>query len=115
MINEARDEAAGLLDIERGAWANAVGFERLVPAFDFAVGLGIVRRSFDVGETGHADELFEVLGNELGSIVGNDPWLGFGVLSRARWMMISTSASVMDSRNSWWTMKREHPSSSEQR
>ena len=46
MINEARDEAAGLLDVERGAWANAVGFERLVPAFDFAVGLGIVRRSF---------------------------------------------------------------------
>ena len=80
MINEARDEAAGLLDVERGARANAVGFERLVPAFDFAVGLGIVRRSFDVGETGHADELFEVLGNELGSIVGNDPWLGFGVL-----------------------------------
>ena len=80
MINKARDEAAGLLDVERGAWANAVGFERLVPAFDFAVGLGIVRRSFDVGETGHADELFEVLGNELGPIVGNDPWLCFGVL-----------------------------------
>ena len=80
VINEARDEAAGLLDVERGAWANAAGFERLVPAFDFAVGLGIVRRSFDVGETGHADELFEVLGNELGPIVGNDPWLGFGVL-----------------------------------
>ncbi len=25
-----------------------------------------------MGETGHADEIFEVLGNELGPIVGND-------------------------------------------
>ncbi len=45
VINEARDEAAGLLDVERGAGANAVGFERLLPAVDFAVGLWIVRRS----------------------------------------------------------------------
>jgi hypothetical protein len=38
-----------------------------VPAFDFAVGLGIVRRGFDMGQTDQAHELLEVLGDELGA------------------------------------------------
>lgn len=52
VLDEAGDEAAGLIDVERGAGADAVGFERLVPAFDFAVGLGVVGGGFDVGERG---------------------------------------------------------------
>src|SRR5580692_11802773 len=31
-----------------------------------------------MGHAGDADELFEVLGDELGSVVGNDAWPGVG-------------------------------------
>jgi hypothetical protein len=40
VLDEAGDEAAGLLEVERGAGADAVVFEGFVPAFDLAVGLG---------------------------------------------------------------------------
>jgi len=42
VLDEPGDEAAGLIDIERGAGADAVGFERFVPAFDLTLGLGVV-------------------------------------------------------------------------
>ena len=50
-----------------------------MPAFDFAVGLRVVGRGFDVGHAGDADELLEVLGDELGAVVADDAWLGVGV------------------------------------
>jgi hypothetical protein len=52
--------------------------ESLVPAFDFAIGLRVVRRGSDVGHAGDADELFEVFGDELGTVVGDDAWLFVG-------------------------------------
>ena len=51
-----------------------------------------------MGQTGDADELFEIASNELRSVVGDDS-------------MILTPASVMASRNSQCTMEREQPSS----
>ena len=60
MFEEPGDEAGGLFDIERGAGANAVGFKRFVPAFDLAVGLGVVGGDFYMGEPGDADEFLEV-------------------------------------------------------
>lgn len=49
--------------------ADAVGFERFVPAFDLAVGLGVVGGGFHMGEPGDAHEFLEVLGDELGAVV----------------------------------------------
>ena len=43
-----------------------------MPAFEFAVGLGVVGAGADVGNAGEADELFKVPGDELRSVVGNN-------------------------------------------
>ncbi len=78
MFEEPGDEAGGLFDIERGAGANAVGFKRFVPAFDLAVGLGVVGGDFYMGEPGDADEFLEVFGDEPGAVVTDDAGLGRG-------------------------------------
>jgi len=72
VLNEVGDEATCLFDVERGSRADAVVLEGLVPAFDFAVGLRVVGRGFDVGETCNADELFEVLCDKLWAVVGTE-------------------------------------------
>lgn len=78
VLDEPGDEAAGLFEVERGAGADAVGFERFVPAFDLAVGLGVVGGGFHMGEPGDADEFLEVLGDELGAVVTDDAGFGRG-------------------------------------
>ena len=72
VADEVEDDASGVVQREGNCDADALAFEGFVPAFDFAVGLRIVRRGFDVGHAGDADELFEVLGDELGPVVGDD-------------------------------------------
>jgi len=73
------DEASGVVGGEGDIDTDAFGLDGFVPAFDFAVGLGIVRRGFDVGHAGDADEFFEVLGDELGAVVGDDAWCDTGM------------------------------------
>jgi hypothetical protein len=46
-----------------------------VPTFDFAVRLRVIRRCPDVRHTRNADELLEVLGDKMWSVVRNDPRL----------------------------------------
>lgn len=76
VLDEVGDEAAGLLNVEGSSRADAVALERLlVPAFGFAVGLRVVGRGFDMGETSHAHELLEVLGDKLRAVDGDDPGL----------------------------------------
>lgn len=53
--------------------ADTTTFQGAVPAFQFTVALGMVGRSADVSHAAQADELFEVLGNELGAVVGDNP------------------------------------------
>ena len=77
-----------------------------MPAFDLAVGLRVIGRGSDVGHAGDADELLEVLGDELRAVVADDAWPGFRELFPARCRMISTSVSSIFSRISQWTMKR---------
>ena len=48
-----------------------------------------------MGHAADANELLEVLGDELRAVVGDDPGRASGNCSRARWMIVSTSASVM--------------------
>ena len=44
-----------------------------MPAFDLAVALGIERGGADVGHAAQPDERFEISGDELRSVVGDDP------------------------------------------
>jgi hypothetical protein len=55
-----------------------------VPAFDFSVRLRIVGRCSDVCHARDADKLFEILGDELRAVVGNDPRSGLRVLLLGR-------------------------------
>ncbi len=70
---------ARLVEGQRHLDADAFALDGLVPAFDLAVGLGIVGRGLHVGHAGDADELLEVLGDELRTVVADDAWPGVGV------------------------------------
>jgi hypothetical protein len=54
-----------------------------VPVFDFPVALRVVGRGRDVGQTGDADELFEVAGNELRAVIGDDSRFGGDIFQAA--------------------------------
>ena len=70
---EVAHDASGVVERGGNLLADAVGLEGFVPAFDLAIGLRVVGRCLDVGHAGDADELLEILGDELGSVVGDDP------------------------------------------
>ena len=74
------DDAAGILERQRHLDADAIALEGFVPAFDLAVGLRVVGRGADMGHAGDADEFLEVLGDELGAVVGDDAWRDAGEL-----------------------------------
>ena len=74
------DSASGLINGTRAGRPNALAFQTAVPAFELAVGLGIVGTGPNMGHAHDADELLEVPGNELGTIIGDDPWPDTGVL-----------------------------------
>ena len=75
VFDKASDQAPGL----RNPWANAMGLKGFVPALDFPVALRVVRRGTHMGQTGDADELFEIAGNELRAVVGDDSRFGVGI------------------------------------
>jgi hypothetical protein len=74
------NQASGVFQGQRHLDADTLAFDGLVIAFELAVGLGIIRRSTDMGHAGDADEFFEVLGDELGSVVADDAWVFAGEL-----------------------------------
>jgi hypothetical protein len=65
MLDEAGHELARFRERARGVRPNRRDLERLVPAFEFPIRLGIVRRRADVRHARHAYELFEVARDEL--------------------------------------------------
>ncbi len=67
------------IERQRHLGADAIALEGFVPAFDLAIGLRIVGRCLDVGHAGDANELFELAGDELRSVIANDAWCGRGV------------------------------------
>ena len=79
MVGVVGDDAASVVEGERHQDADALALECFVPAFDLAVGLGIVGRGSDVGHAGDADELLEVFGDELRAVVADDARPGVGV------------------------------------
>ena len=78
--DEIRDTRAGLRDGTGTGRTDALAFETAMPAFQLAVGLGVVGAGADMCDPHETDELLEVPGDELGAIVGDDPWLDAGML-----------------------------------
>src|SRR5215471_17983979 len=53
-------------------------------ALDFAVGLGVVRRGLHMSQSNDADELFEVTGDELRPVIGDNPGPNTRILLQSR-------------------------------
>src|SRR6266404_6267275 len=74
------DDALGVVKGERHQDADALALDGFVEAFDLAVRLRIIGRSSHMGHAHDADELFEVLGDELRPVVADDAWARLGKL-----------------------------------
>ena len=80
MLHITLYQAPCIFQRQRRSRPNAFAFHRLVPALDLAVRLWIIRGGSDVRHARDANELLEVVGNELRAIVGDDSRLRFRVL-----------------------------------
>ena len=73
MLDEGRDSASRFLERGGTRRANALPFERSVPAFELAIGLRVLGARAHVGDPHDADELLEVPGDELRAVIADDP------------------------------------------
>ena len=78
MIHKFCDDTPGLSQRCGGFGSDALSFERSIPALQFSVGLRIERRGSHMGHAAKPDEHLEFSGDELGSIVRNDPGVDAG-------------------------------------
>src|SRR4051794_15837026 len=69
VLDEACHDAAGVLQGQGRPGADTIFLENPVPAFNLAVALGVVGRGLHMGHAAQADELLEIPGDELRSIV----------------------------------------------
>ncbi len=73
LIHASAYQTPSIIERQRRSWPDALPFERLVPALDLPVRLWVKRRGSDVRHSGDGYELLEVLGDELRTIVRDDP------------------------------------------
>ena len=71
-----------LANIDSRDFLFPVLFDCLAPALDLSVALRIVRTGSHVAHSPKPNELHEVFGDELATVVGDDPWLGQGTFTR---------------------------------
>jgi hypothetical protein len=103
MVNEGGDDTLGLVGSGGGLGTNHIDFEGLVEPLDLSVGLRMTGGGANMGDTGVANAGLAVGGDLLWAIVGDDPGVAPALMSGARSMIRSTSASFKDSRSSLWT------------
>ena len=65
-------DATSVFERQWDLHADTVALESFVKAFNFAVGLGVIRRGLHVRHARDADELLEILGDELGTVVADE-------------------------------------------
>src|ERR1700736_3533500 len=80
MVHPQPHDSLRILQRQGYSRPDALDLYGLVPAFDFPIRLRIVRRRFHMRYPTDADEFFEVFGNELWAVVGNDSGLRMGKL-----------------------------------
>ena len=78
MIDEGGDDGTGLVERERRFGPDGLFLQGAVEPFQFAVGLRVVRRSQHMAGLPEADELLEILGDELRPAVTDDARTGLG-------------------------------------
>ena len=66
------NDTASVVQGERHEDADALALDGFVKAFELAVGLRVIGRSSHMGHAHDADELFEILGDELRPVVADD-------------------------------------------
>src|SRR4029077_17481391 len=66
------NEPSSVVQAQRGRYADAACFQGFVPPLHLPVALGIIERCSHVSHATYADELLEIVGNELRSVVRND-------------------------------------------
>ena len=72
--------AFGIFQAERRQGPDTVALDRAMVAFDFAVALRIIRTGANVFHSAQSNEVFEVFGDELRSVVGDNSGCRTGVL-----------------------------------
>src|SRR5205823_11595326 len=72
-LDVALHQTPGIVQRQRRSRPDALSLERFVPAFDLSDRLRIVGRGPDVCRARDPNELLEVFGDKLRSIVGDDP------------------------------------------
>ena len=72
MVHVDGDPSPRFLQRTQRTGADAFLFEAAVPAFQFAVRLGVVGTGSHVRDAGQPDELLEVAGDELRPVVADD-------------------------------------------
>ena len=78
MAYKLSGNAFGIFDVEGCFGSDALLLEAFVPAFDLAVALGVKGAGSHMGHAGEANELFEVFGDKLRPVVGDDAWCCIG-------------------------------------
>ena len=78
--NELLHHPPGIIKGKRHAGADALSLDGGMKSLQLAVGLWIIRRRPHVRHAGVPNEFLEILGNELRTVIGDDPRPGFGVL-----------------------------------
>jgi hypothetical protein len=79
MVDKWFGNALGIIKRHRCLRPDGLFLQRAVDAFDLAIALRIMRRGEDVKGLEVADEGFEVLGHELGTVVCDDPGAKAGI------------------------------------
>ena len=72
LLDEPPDKLSRFAKRQGRVRSNAIALERLMPAFDLAVALRVVRRRLHVGHPRDANELLKIFGDELRPVVGDD-------------------------------------------
>ena len=80
VLYKLSDNPPGLLEGKRGLGADCLAFDGFVPAFQFAITLGIAGGDADMGHATGLDKQLELASDELGAIVRDEAWSGGGEL-----------------------------------
>ena len=79
IFDEIAGNALGVFKIKRGERTYGMALKGLMEAFDFAVGLRVIRTGHDVAGLPLSDEGFELSAFELGALISDDPGARLGI------------------------------------
>ena len=82
MLHITRDDSSGVGQRKGRLGPDALALEGLMEPLDFPVAFRVTGRGPDVSHPTEADELLEVPGDELGTVVGDDPEPRLGISAR---------------------------------